>query len=368
MNLTSKGQNQNLTIHGPTASLTSVCTRMLSLLLLLSLCLSASPVVAQTAGSFAYQLKDDGTAIVTGYTRRAGEVNIGWNLDGHMVTEIGEGAFMGNLTVTSVTLPVGVKVIRESAFEGCANLREVHLPSMLETIEDRVFAGCDSLKTLFLPDSVSELGDECFEEWTVLSGNPGSLAETYSAWAGRAYQEAVTVTPTPRPVSADYLYEVRSGGIYITSYIGRDYEVHVPAEIDGLPVRTIGLNAFSSRGVDRVFLPEGLTALDKNAFRGCLGLTEVWLPNTLKTIGDHAFFLCENLAEIVIPEGVTQVGERAFQGCKLLRRATLPASVTKWTNFTFYDCHRTLTICAPRGSAAQKLADRQGYAFVATDE
>ena len=180
--------------------------------------------------------------------------------------------------------------------------------------------------------------------------------------------ETPRATPTPRPVSADYQYELRNGGIYITSYIGTDYEVRVPAEIDGYPVRTIGLNAFSSRyEVETVILPEGLTALDKNAFRYCPGLTRVELPSTLQTIGDHAFYLCEGLTEIVIPEGVTEIGLRAFQGCKQLRKVTLPKSLKTISNYTFFECHKSLTIYAPKGSAAQKFAGMKGYGFVATE-
>ncbi|MBR1820861.1 MAG: leucine-rich repeat domain-containing protein [Clostridia bacterium] len=305
---------------------------------------------------------------MTAYNGNQTEVQMPWNVDGYVVTEVGPGAFAGNQTVRSVKLPVGVRVIRAGAFRDCVALAEVTLPSRLETIEDEAFAGCQALTTVFLPDSVTELGENCFPAATVITGHAGSIAEAYAGAVGAAYHQAAVATPTPRPVSADYQYELRNGGIYITSYIGTDYEVRVPAEIDGYPVRTIGLNAFSSRyEVETVILPEGLTALDKNAFRYCPGLTRVELPSTLQTIGDHAFYLCEGLTEIVIPEGVTEIGLRAFQGCKQLRKVTLPKSLKTISNYTFFECHKSLTIYAPKGSAAQKFAGMKGYGFVATE-
>ncbi len=128
---------------------------ILSLLAVLVLSTSAN---AANSGDVVYEINHDGTAIITAYTGNSTELNISWNIDGHMVTEIGENAFRGNQSIRSVTLPIGVRVIRESAFEGCSNLSEIKLPSMLETIEDRAFAGCDSLKSVSLPDSVNELG------------------------------------------------------------------------------------------------------------------------------------------------------------------------------------------------------------------
>ena len=121
--------------------------------------------------------------------------------------------------------------------------------------------------------------------------------------------------------------------------------------------------SFSQRST---VLPEGLTKLDKNAFRYCPGLMEVTLPSTLKTIGDHAFFLCENLREIVIPEGVTSIGERAFQGCRQMRRAVLPASIKKLSLYVFFECHSKLTIYAPKNSAAHEHAVKRGYGYVET--
>jgi len=333
-------------------------------LLLLALAGAAS---GEVFGDFTYRLNDDGTAVITGYTGHAEEVIIPWHVNRHRVSEIGEGAFMGNQSMRAVRVPIGVIVVRASAFEGCVALSEVTLREKLETIEDRAFAGCTALTSLFLPDSLNEVGDECFEAWTVLSSNPGAWAAAYSEWTGQAFEVYVPVTPTPRPLTADYRYEVRDGGVYITGYSGDDYDVRVPAEIDGMPVLAIGQNAFYSRyQIASIVLPEGLTLIDRNAFYSCTGLESVTLPSTLVTIGENAFRECESLKAITIPKGVTKIGLRAFQECRQLRRVDIPASVGTISNHTFYGCHDTLTIYAPKGSAAQRFAYNKGYNYEQT--
>lgn len=132
------------------------CVVLFALLLLVVLL--AVSAAAATSSDFTYDVTPDGIAIIIAYTGNSTELNIDWNIDGHMIMTIGGSVFRNNQGIRSVPLPIGVRVIRESAFERCKNLSKTKLPSMLETIEDRAFAGCDSLKSVFLPDSVNELG------------------------------------------------------------------------------------------------------------------------------------------------------------------------------------------------------------------
>ena len=52
-------------------------------------------------------------------------------------------------------------------------------------------------------------------------------------------------------------------------------------------------------------IPEGVTIIDKNAFKGCKTLQIVTLPSSLKVIGEFVFSECESLVEIIIPRNVT---------------------------------------------------------------
>lgn len=331
------------------------------------LCQPAISLADTSFGDFTYTLTPSGQAVITAYTGKDKAVELPWNIQGHMVVEIGPGAFMGNGSIEQVKLPVGVTVIRENAFRDCARLEKVELSSRLETIEDGAFLGCEKLMELEIPDSVAELGEACFEAWTKLTGSEESIAGAYAKSLGLHYGETVQATPAPLDESAFYQYEIRSGGAVITSYIGEESEVIIPASLGGYPVRVIGENAFSSRyDVERVVVPEGVTELERVAFRYCPGMTDIQLPSTLRIIGDNAFYRCEGLEEVVIPEGVTEMGDRAFRGCLSLRKVTLPRSLKNIPWYAFFECHDKLTIYAPSGSKAEVYASRKGYRFVST--
>lgn len=77
-----------------------------------------------------------------------GEVNL------RPVTEIGEGAFAGNLSIQRVTLPESVAVIGENAFAGCSELRILVSGREEETeVAATAFTGCEQLGAIYTPNS-----------------------------------------------------------------------------------------------------------------------------------------------------------------------------------------------------------------------
>ena len=76
-----------------------------------------------TDGTFRYKLTDNGNGIIiTGYLLNEAAVVIPTRFNNLPVVEIGEEAFMGNTSLTSITLPNTITVIRARAFKGCTNL------------------------------------------------------------------------------------------------------------------------------------------------------------------------------------------------------------------------------------------------------
>ncbi|MCQ8262811.1 leucine-rich repeat protein [Streptococcus suis] len=80
-------------------------------------------------------------------------------------------------------------------------------------------------------------------------------------------------------------------------------------------------------GFSRIEIPEGMTMIDQNAFRGNTNLKEIVLPTTLTTIGYGAF---ENsgLEKLVLPASLTSIGDRAFAGISTLKEVVIPKNVT----------------------------------------
>ena len=79
------------------------------------------------------------------------------------VTEIGSSAFYGCSGLTSLTLPSSVTSIGSSAFEACYGLFSLTLPSSVTEIGESAFRGCSGLTSLTLPSSVTSIGKSAFE-------------------------------------------------------------------------------------------------------------------------------------------------------------------------------------------------------------
>ena len=74
------------------------------------------------------------------------------------VTEIGERAFYGCASLTSITIPDGVTSIGESAFYDCTNLTSITIPDSMTSIGSWTFISCSSLKSITIPNSVTIIG------------------------------------------------------------------------------------------------------------------------------------------------------------------------------------------------------------------
>ena len=73
----------------------------------------------------------------------------------YKVTAIGGYAFLGDFTLTRVTIPEGVTEIAYYAFAGCTSLTNVTIPEGVTYIRNLAFSGCTSLTSVSLPASLT---------------------------------------------------------------------------------------------------------------------------------------------------------------------------------------------------------------------
>ena len=72
------------------------------------------------------------------------------------VTGIGRGAFAGNKSLTSITVPDSVTSIDEFAFRGCTGLTTLYLPTSLSRIHPNALSECESLTTIRYAGTVAQ--------------------------------------------------------------------------------------------------------------------------------------------------------------------------------------------------------------------
>ena len=83
---------------------------------------------------------------------------------------IGDDAFTGEGSITSITIPDAITKIGERAFKDCANITTVNIGSKCESIGDEAFSGCSALRNINIEDgSLQQIGDCAFYGCTGLT-------------------------------------------------------------------------------------------------------------------------------------------------------------------------------------------------------
>ena len=123
---------------------------------------------------------EDLTATVSRYTGTATELVIPAEVthEGktYKVTAIGGYAFLGNSTLTRVTIPEGVTTIEGYAFLGCTSLTKVTIPEGVTNIGSLAFNDCTSLTRVTIPEGVTYIRNLAFWGCTSLKTSPSRRA------------------------------------------------------------------------------------------------------------------------------------------------------------------------------------------------
>lgn len=103
-----------------------------------------------------------------------------------VITTIGNNAFWGCSTLTSITIPASVTTIGESAFHGCSNLESVTIKA--GDIGERAFEKCTNLSFIDLQEGVTSIGEEAFRGCTGMTSltTPSTMinigARAFDGW------------------------------------------------------------------------------------------------------------------------------------------------------------------------------------------
>lgn len=103
------------------------------------------------------------------------------------------------------------------------------------------------------------------------------------------------------PVTAAYRFGMSDGGAVIHEYLGTSRTAAVPRLVNGAPVTAIADNAFRSKNVSAVILPDTLESIGWFAFCGCFDLQSVTIPASVTSIAYGAFDGCPSLV-VLCPE------------------------------------------------------------------
>ena len=287
------------------------------------------------------------------------------------VTSIGDDAFYGCSGLTSISIPDSVTSIGEWAFYYCSGLTSVSLGNKVTSIGQNAFDGCSGLTgALTIPDSVTSIGDSAFYKCDGLTSV--SLGNSVTSIGDDAFYLCSGLTSIIIPDSVTSIVGDAFYGCYklvqIRNLSGQNLN-ELPRNV-GQEILTDETSAFTNtltnEGKYQIFvvdkkkylmgftaeadrttaddIPSDITDIYQYAFVSCSSLTgALTIPDSVTSIGDSAFDGCSGLTgDIIIPDGVTSIGDRAFFGCSGLTSVSLGDNVKSIGEEAFRGC-RSLT-------------------------
>ncbi|MCQ2339972.1 MAG: leucine-rich repeat domain-containing protein [Paludibacteraceae bacterium] len=277
---------------------------------------------------------------------------IGALIISNSVTTIGDYAFDGCSGLTSVTIPNSVTTIGERVFSGCSGLTSVTIPNSVTTIGKWAFDGCRSLTSVTIPNSVTTIGDYAFFGCRSLASVtiPNSVTTIGDdAFYNCTSLTSVTIGNSVTTIGDKAFYGCTS---LKTVYNGSKLDIIIEstthgyvayyADIvyDGIPVGNLIIKEDTIvtgyiGTTTDVIIPNGIITIEDDAFLDCTSLTSVTISNSVTTIGEGAFDGCSGLKSVTIGNSVTTIGAYAFAECVYLTKTYYTGTVADWCKISF---------------------------------
>lgn len=304
-----------------------------------------------------------------------GLVTVSFKNDSNLVI-IGDRAFLGCSSLTNVILPEGVAEIGDFAFDSCDHLLSVGISSGLISVGDTIFSNCPMLDVINFDGNMELWSDvikradlgKSFDQYLIsFTPEADELAYAISPinnvavimGIGNFSGNHLVIPATFNELPITRIYRNAFSGVsQIDSLTIKNKTLHIDDEafINCSNLKnvflqnndlSIGNGAFGGCvGIEKVVgdshntsivlqqaMPASVsvdintgTEIEKDAFKGVVGLNSIVLADSIVSIEDGAFKDCSELTAISLPNAVAKIHSNAFDGCNKL------ATVTGTTN------------------------------------
>lgn len=239
-------------------------------------------------------------------------------------------------TVT-ITLPESLKTIGRYAFYECKGLRSVVMaPNSVTSIGESAFNQCRGIESIVIPESLKTVDYGAFTGCNIDTVCISDLG----AWCDINFWNS-----NSNPVNG-------SEGLYLNGE--KIVDLVIP---DG--VSAVKKEAFAGyKGLNSATIANSVKSIGYNAFNGCQNLKRVDIGDSVDSIASYSFPYCTSLDTVSLGRSMRFIGYMSFYNApieSLTSLATMPPVVESYNPFT---CYTTATLRVPMASVeAYKAAD-----------
>ena len=318
------------------------------------------------------------------------------------VTNIGMGAFGGCTKLTNVVIAngSGPTSLGYEAFGGCTNLASVTISAGVTNFGCDPFEGCTKLTSIYFEGNAPYVSYDCLGMGCYPANPTVYYLPCMSGWSS-----TFDLCPAVPWWQVILNCTTNAGAITITGPTGMCWPLsalNLPALLNGLPVTSIGTNAFAGNAVlTSVTIPATVNNIGASALGGCSNLTSVCFYGNAPSAEPTAFTNDNNATVYYLPcangwsstfDGlpaqpwwqveftyttnagaatitgssglcsgnlaipatiaglpVRSIGSYAFSGSTNLTGITIPGSVTNIGSYAFYQCYSLTNVTILNG-------------------
>ena len=253
-----------------------------------------TPEIAVQAATDASNFNfDASTGTITSLSQNCtlSDIVIPKQIGGVDVTAIGDNAFSGFSTITTISFEDGNKVtkIGNNTFKNMTSLSSIVLPSGVTSIGTSAFA-YTRISSIVIPNGVTSIPDYCFRSASNLTSV--TFGDKVTSIGVEAFRDTALT------------------------------DIKLPDTL-----KTIGYMAFTGTRLSTITIPDSVIDMGSNVFSGCRNLQSVKLSKNLKTLESSMFWSCSSLKSLVLPDGLESIGGYILYDVPLIHEITIPSSV-----------------------------------------